>query len=244
MAELELSYAKMNDSVFYSTRDKGYPYSIFLDYTTLLNGSTYEREILHANLADSITYIVPADSVFQHVLKLPLPHFLHAGDMMVVHIKISEIMDMVQYSKRLKEIALYKNNMDIKEQAILQNYIVANNIPDSVKHGHIYIIRLEKGTGPAIKQGDMVSLAYKGAFLTGKIFDSVSANAPLQFRVGDTAQLIEGLEIAIKRMHQGEKAKIIIPSQLAFGNNGSSTGIVPPYTTVVYEVTLLKVQTL
>ena len=67
---------------------------------------------------------------------------------------------------------------------------------------------------------------------------------PYQFRCGDTAQTIEGLEIALKMMRVGEKAKIIIPSQLAFGNNGSSTGIVPPYTTVVYEVTLLKVKAL
>ena len=42
-------------------------------------------------------------------------------------------------------------------------------------------------------------------------------------------------------MREGEKAKIIIPSQLAFGENGSSTGIVPPYTSVIYEVTMLKV---
>jgi len=59
--------------------------------------------------------------------------------------------------------------------------------------------------------------------------------------VGDTAQVITGLEIGIKKMREGGKAKIIIPSQLAFGENGSSTGIVPPYTSVIYEVTMLKV---
>jgi peptidylprolyl isomerase len=41
-------------------------------------------------------------------------------------------------------------------------------------------------------------------------------------------------------MNEGEKAKFIIPSQLTYGKKGSSTGIVPPYTTVIYEIELVK----
>ena len=41
-------------------------------------------------------------------------------------------------------------------------------------------------------------------------------------------------------MNEGEKAKFIIPSQLAYGGAGSSTGIIPPYTTVIYEIELVK----
>jgi FKBP-type peptidyl-prolyl cis-trans isomerase FkpA len=244
MAELVLCYAKMNDSVFWSSADKGYPNSLFFTYSKLVSGSTYEKEVLHANLGDSVIYIVPTDSVFKNILHLPIPHFLDKNGMMTVHLRIKDIYDSSAYNKRLKEIAVYKNNMDIQEQVILSRYVSANNIPDTDKHDNVYIIPEDYGTGPAIKRGDMVSLSYKGAFLSGKMFDSVGFNTPLQFRFGDTAQMITGLEIAIKMMRQGEKAKIIIPSQLAFGNNGSSTGIVPPYTTVIYEVTLLKVQAL
>jgi FKBP-type peptidyl-prolyl cis-trans isomerase len=53
-------------------------------------------------------------------------------------------------------------------------------------------------------------------------------------------QVIGGLEEAIGRMREGEKALIILPSELAWGEKGSSTGIIPPFTSVIYELELLK----
>lgn len=242
--QVVLSYATIKDSVFWSSKNKGYPYSVFLPYTRLTAGSTYQHALLKANKGDSLVFIVPADSVFEHILHMPLPYFLHKGDMMKVYVRVKTIMGSQQYTDTLKKIMEYRQDMDMQEQVNLVRYASAHNIPDSLKHHHMYIIPIVQGTGPQVKQGDMISMAYKGSFLNGGTFDSVPYSAPLQFRYGDTAQIIEGLELALKYMREGGKAKIIIPSQLAFGNNGSSTGIVPPYTTVVYEVTLLKVKAL
>lgn len=244
IAEAFISYATMKDSVFWSSRDKGFPYAIFLSYSQMANGCTYEHEMLTANNGDSLIYIVPADSIFKHIFQLPLPYFIKQGDMMKVHVRINAILDSAQYQALAKTINEYKKNMDIQEQVTLMRYVTEHNIADSLKHDNMYIIPIHEGTGPTVKKGDMVSLAYTGRFLNGTLFDSVPLSAPMQFRYGDTAQVIEGLAIAIKFIHEGGEAKIIIPSQLAFGNNGSSTGIVPPYTTVVYEVTLLKVKAL
>ena len=44
-------------------------------------------------------------------------------------------------------------------------------------------------------------------------------------------------------MKEGDKTKIIIPSQLAFGEYGSSTGLIPPFTTVIYNLEIIKVRT-
>jgi FKBP-type peptidyl-prolyl cis-trans isomerase FkpA len=244
ITEVRLSYSKMNDSVFWGTHDNGYPFSVFLPWRLIATGGSYEEELLHCNEGDSIAYIVPADSVFKNILELPLPYFLHKGDMMQVRVRIAGIMDSSEYATRTKAINEYRDNMDMQERVTLARYVSSNHISDSNKHGSIYVIPVQKSSGTKVKRGDMVSLCYKGTFLDGKAFDSVGLNTPLQFKYGDTAQMIEGLEIALKMMHEGEKTKIIIPSQLAFGNNGSSTGIVPPYTTVVYEVTLLKVKAL
>jgi FKBP-type peptidyl-prolyl cis-trans isomerase len=244
ITEVMFTYSKMNDSVFWGTKDNGYPFTVFLPWKLITTGGTYEEELLHCNEGDSVACIVPADSVFKNILKLSLPYFLHQGDKIQVHIRIVHIMDTLEYNARKKAISEYKDNMDMQEQVALAHYVKDNNISDSAKHGNLYIIPIDENKGPMVKRGEMVSLAYRGTFLSGKPFDSVTENNPLQFRYGDTAQMIEGLEIALKLMHEGEKAKIIIPSQLAFGNYGSSTGIVPPYTTVVYEVTLLKVKAL
>jgi len=244
IVEVKLSYAKMNDSVFWSSHETGYPYSVFLPYSRLLNGCTYERLLVNASQGDSLVYIVPADSVFKNILHLPMPYFLHQGEMIKVHARVSSIVDSVNYASKTKAIREYKKDMDMQEQLSLLRYITANHISDNVKYENEYIIPIERGSGPKVEKGAMLSLVYRGSFLTGQAFDSIAPNAPIQFKYGDTEQLIPGLERALKMMREGEKAKIIIPSQLAFGNNGSSTGIVPPYTTVVYEVTLLKVKTL
>jgi FKBP-type peptidyl-prolyl cis-trans isomerase FkpA len=43
-------------------------------------------------------------------------------------------------------------------------------------------------------------------------------------------------------MKEGERSLFIIPSKLAFGENGSSTGIIPPFTSVIFEVELIEVK--
>ena len=42
-------------------------------------------------------------------------------------------------------------------------------------------------------------------------------------------------------MTEGEKSLFILPSEIAFGKEGSSTGIIPPYTSLIFEVEVLKV---
>jgi len=54
--------------------------------------------------------------------------------------------------------------------------------------------------------------------------------------------LIDGLDEALGRMYEGEKALVILPSELAFGSFGSAGGIIPPYTTLIYELEVLKVE--
>ena len=49
------------------------------------------------------------------------------------------------------------------------------------------------------------------------------------------------MEDAIGMMHEGEKALFIMPSELAFGENGSSTGIIPPFTSLIFEVELVAI---
>ena len=53
--------------------------------------------------------------------------------------------------------------------------------------------------------------------------------------------MIEGMQIGLTGLHEGEKVKIILPSRRAFGEEGSLAGIVPPYTAVIFEVNIIKV---
>ena len=92
------------------------------------------------------------------------------------------------------------------------------------------------------KKGKKIKLFYKGYFLDGTLVDYTPNNWAFEFTYGQEGQLIEGLQLALRKLKKGEKAKIILPSQLAFGSEGSSNGTVPPYTPLVYQIEIQDVK--
>lgn len=94
------------------------------------------------------------------------------------------------------------------------------------------------GSGPLIASGQQVTLHYRARFLdTGRVFDDTwKGGQPLTFKLGDPGQVIKGLEIAVHLLSDGGRGRFIIPSALAFGPQGSTSGIVPPFTPLLYEV--------
>lgn len=133
---------------------------------------------------------------------------------------------------------------EMQEQEILKIFLKENNINanEFFKSG-IYILPANSTqSSDSVVAGSLVTLHIKGTFLDGKTFDSTHArNQPLEIVYGKPLQIIKGLEIALKGMKKGEKAKIIIPSQLAFGSSGSP-GIIPPFTTLIYDIEILNIK--
>lgn len=105
----------------------------------------------------------------------------------------------------------------------------------------IYIKSEIKTTNPPLSYGDKVTLEYQGQFLNGYVFDSKKGDKALEIVYGMSDQVISGIEQGIKGLSEGESVKIILPSQLAFGAEGSVKGIVPPYTPVAYNIFIKKV---
>ena len=211
-----LSYSKMNDSVFWASHDKGYPYTLFLTYNELASGSTYERQLLQAAEGDSINYIVPADSVFKYIFKLPLPFFLHPKDMMKVNVRINSIMDSAQYVVKRKAIKDYIKDMDMQEQVNLARYITEHNIPDSDKHENVFIIRTDAGAGARIEPGSMVSLVYRGRFLERALIRFGIRKQPTTIQIWGHRPDGSGPGKRHKNDAGRGKAKIIIPSATRF----------------------------
>ena len=81
---------------------------------------------------------------------------------------------------------------------------------------------------PTIIYKNIVKLSYKGSFLNGRSFEKSPDNFEISYGTPD--QLIKGLNYVIKTLKKGQNAKIILPSRLAFGENGSSNGTIAPYT--------------
>ncbi|HBC20662.1 MAG TPA: peptidylprolyl isomerase [Porphyromonadaceae bacterium] len=96
----------------------------------------------------------------------------------------------------------------------------------------------KEGTGESPKATDEVTVHYTGRLLDGTVFDSsVSRGEPATFPLN---RVIPGWTEGVQLMKEGGKYMFFIPSELAYGAQGIP-GAIPPHSTLIFEVELIKV---
>jgi FKBP-type peptidyl-prolyl cis-trans isomerase len=100
---------------------------------------------------------------------------------------------------------------------------------------------LQNGNGKKAEKGNLVSVHYKGQLTDGQVFDSsYQRKQPIDFTIG-VGQVIPGWDEGIQLLKVGDKARLVIPSNLAYGSQGAG-GVIPPNATLIFDVELMNVK--
>jgi FKBP-type peptidyl-prolyl cis-trans isomerase FkpA len=139
-----------------------------------------------------------------------------------------------------------------EEQVRLQQYLEDNGYTDvQPTSSGLYHVVLEQGQGASPQTTDYINISFTSALVDGTIFETSDEDVAIQAGIARDDVLygpsklllgnigISGLREGIALMQEGGSSRIIIPSNLAFGP--SDHGIIPPYSTLIYDVVLHNV---
>ena len=232
---------KKNDSLLHSTygsaptylpvSKESHPYDLSEIISTLKEGDS----VYTVQLVDTFLKRAPGQ----------LPPSFKKGDKIITTLKVLKVLNNEEETRKdyEKEQALASSNQIKIDDKVLADYFAKNNIKANKIGGGTYIQILTPGTGEKVELGKYVSLKYKGMTLAGKVFDTNMDNTfnhtdPMNLVVG-SQPLIKGFEEGIKELNEGAKARLFIPSALAYGNNAPPE--IGPNANLIFDIEVLDV---
>lgn len=208
---------------------------------------------------DSASFKISIDSLVNK-LGMPKPENVK-GKYMVYTFKIDKVipkgkLNDADFQAKVEEfIKVESDKAKNSEAGKIKNYIDKEKLkPTTTASGLNYVITGESKNGVKAKPGDTVVVDYTGKFLSGKVFDtSIEAVAkkegtyvaqrpyqPIRIPVGVGSGIIQGWEEALMLFPKGTKATLILPSKLAYGEQGSAPSI-QPFTPLIFEIHIVDI---
>lgn len=171
------------------------------------------------------------------------------------HFKKGELTDSALYAEVNTYFDGEIEKLKAAEEGKINSYIKQNNLePLKTASGLQYVI-VEEGKGEKPVAGDTVKVNYTGALVgsgdvfdtsikevaeKNKIYNAMRPYEPAKFAIG-VRQVIPGWDEGLLLLPKGTKAKLIIPSQLGYGDRGDMRGAIPPFAPLVFDVELVDI---
>lgn len=229
----------------------GRPELVKID-SSLFKGDLNEGLAL-LRVGDSASFLIRADSLMKI---FQLPGFIDSTQILIYDINVLGYKSKDDFKKDQEEKMKQQNEMmeDSKQKEItdLENYIKENNIKVKPTESGLYYIELKKGTGALAESGKTIKMNYVGRLINGKLFDTSDEEVakkenvfnpqrtykPIEYPHG-TGYVIKGWDEGIGKMRVGGKARLIVPSSIAYKSAGRPS--IPPHSTLIFDIELMEV---
>jgi peptidylprolyl isomerase len=223
---VDMRYLTEADSLLFDTRSNPGQKVRFQLPPSDFQGDIYEG-IRMMSPGDSAVFLINSDSLFTKTFKMQKrPDFIDSNSVVKFYIVLHS-------SESLK-------TMQAKESETVRKYLESNGINEQPLSSGLYFVETVTGTGNKIDSGSVVKLHFTLSLASGDpVFSSYERGEPLQMTYGKPFDT-PGLDQGIALMKKGGKAKLIVPSTLAFGSAGRGS-VIPPFTALVYDVEVVDV---
>ncbi len=186
---------------------------------------------------DSLIFYIDAINFFENNMGA-VPDEIQEGDEIEFRVRMHKILSPEEDEKLTNET---NGSLQEQEDKKLKEYLTSEKITTEPNESGLYFIKTQEGTGEKAVTGKTVVVHYTGYFLDGEVFDSsVTRKQPFEFNLG-AGMVIAGWDEGVAMMQVGDKARLIIPSNIAYGSRGAGKAI-PPFTTIIFDVKLLEVK--
>ncbi len=234
---LNMVYRTDSDSVLFDT------YKIGQAVKLMVVEPSFKGDLMHGltllSEADSATFLINADSLFEKTFRFQRPAFIAAGSMLTFQVKIEKVQTKKQMEDEMQAEAAKKAT---EEKANINKYIGDNKLTTVITASGIQYVITKEGSTEKALVGDTVMVQYTGRLLNGFKFDSsYPAGKPLEFPVGQGV-VIKGWDEILQIMSKGAKATVIIPSALAYGASEMGNGAIPAFSTLVFDMELVGIK--
>ncbi|WP_266368478.1 FKBP-type peptidyl-prolyl cis-trans isomerase [Tellurirhabdus rosea] len=235
---LQMTVKNSKDSVLGSSYKNGSPIIQQLQVPSF-KGSL-EEGLAMLSKGDSATIFVSSDSLAARSGQ-PLPAFIPKGSDLSYTIRVVEVQSEEEFQKAQASQRDKQKGVDDK---LIAAYIAKNSLSAKKTPSGVYYVVSQPGAGAVPSRGDVVKVKYTGKTLDGKVFDS-SNNQPqtaggIDFPLGMGAA-IPGWEDGLMQLPKGSKATLIIPSTMAYGQQGAGDAI-KPNTVISFDVEVVDIK--
>ncbi|MBS4059694.1 MAG: FKBP-type peptidyl-prolyl cis-trans isomerase [Bacteroidetes bacterium] len=232
---LDMAY-RLSDTTLFNSAELPEPLEFPVIEPTFIGDLYAALTLLH--IGDSVTVVFPADSFFMVMAGMPeLPEFVTAGEPIYFDISLKKIKSQ---EENLAEQTALLMEMKQQEQELLKVYLADNKITIQPLESGLYYIEEKKGSGPLPKIGDVLKVHFTVSMIDGFPLFSTYDREPMDIEFGQQFDT-EGFDEALAYLQKGTKAKLIVPSHLAFDSIGRNQ-MIPPYTTMLYNVELVGIR--